>query len=193
MSNIMQKYEIEKNTESDINQHLETLKNLATECNHITEMGVRGIVSTWALLAGKPKKFICYDISILDVSSPQKECHNEGIDFKYINADVLDTIIEQTDLLFIDTLHRYLQLKKELELHASKVTKYIALHDTTTYGYLDEPIYQPNCKLKNCPSSKQGLVPAINDFLQTEEGKKWEIHRVYENNNGLTVLRRLCD
>lgn len=42
---------------SDINEHLPTLKKYAEECDHITEMGVRGIVSTYALLMGKPKKW----------------------------------------------------------------------------------------------------------------------------------------
>jgi hypothetical protein len=156
-------------------------------------MGVRAIVSTWALLAGKPKKFICYDISSLDISCPKKASEQENIEFHYINADVLETSIECTDLLFIDTLHRYLQLKKELELHAKKVRKYIALHDTKTYGHIDEPIYQPECKLKNVISEKQGLVPAIDEFLISNEGKKWIVEKVYENNNGLTILRRIHD
>jgi len=193
MSIINQNYELKKNTESDINQHLETLKNYAARCQHITEMGVRGIVSTWALLAGKPKTFKCYDISVIDMSDVKREAEKEEINFQYINADVLDVEIEETELLFIDTLHRYLQLKKELELHSHKTKKYIILHDTTTYGNLDEPIYWPDCKLKNIDSDKQGLLPAIDEFLHTHEGKKWEIHKVYVNNNGLTILRRICD
>ena len=48
---------------SDINEHLPTLKKYAKECEHITEMGVRWVVSTYALLMGKPKKLISYDIN----------------------------------------------------------------------------------------------------------------------------------
>jgi hypothetical protein len=86
MSIINQNYELKKNTESDINQHLETLKNYAAKCQHITEMGVRGIVSTWALLAGKPKTFKCYDISVIDMSDVKREAEKEEINFQYINA-----------------------------------------------------------------------------------------------------------
>ena len=193
MSTIWQNYELNKNKPSDINQHLETLKNYSSGCTHITEVGVRGIVSTWALLAGKPKIFKCYDISNLNTSVAKKAAEEEGIDFQFINADVLNVSIENTDLLFIDTLHRYLQLKKELQLHAPKTKRYIILHDTTTYGNVDEPIYQPECQLKNVTSEKQGLLPAIDEFLCTEEGKKWEMHKIYVNNNGLTILRRTCD
>ena len=82
MSIINQNYELKKNTESDINQHLETLKNYAAKCQHITEMGVRGIVSTWALLAGKPKTFKCYDISVIDMSDVKREAEKEEINFQ---------------------------------------------------------------------------------------------------------------
>jgi len=41
---------------ADIREHLYTLKNYAEKSRHITEMGVRGVVSTWAFLAGKPTK-----------------------------------------------------------------------------------------------------------------------------------------
>ena len=41
---------------SDINEHLPTLKKYSEECEHITEMGVRWVVSTFAFLMGKPKK-----------------------------------------------------------------------------------------------------------------------------------------
>ena len=37
---IKQNYELAKNTPSDINEHIDTLYNLAKECSHITEMGV---------------------------------------------------------------------------------------------------------------------------------------------------------
>ena len=187
---ILEKFEKEKNNGTDINQHLETIKKYASECEHVTEMGVRGIISTWALLAAKPKKIVCYDVSNINVSEPKKASEEDGIEFIFINADVLTVSIEKTDLLFIDTLHRYLQLKKELEAHASNVNKYIIMHDTTTFGTTDEPIYQPSCKLLNINSEKQGLVPALEEFMISEEGKNWTIKEVFTNNNGLTIIER---
>ena len=56
---------------SDINEHLPTLMKYASECEHITEMGVRNIVSTFALLMGEPKRMISYDIN---VSKPNILC-----------------------------------------------------------------------------------------------------------------------
>ena len=37
---------------SDINEHLPTLRAYAERVDSVVEMGVRGVVSTWALLAG---------------------------------------------------------------------------------------------------------------------------------------------
>ena len=47
---------------SDINEHLLAINELASGCEHITEFGVRNVVSTWALLAARPKRLVCYDI-----------------------------------------------------------------------------------------------------------------------------------
>jgi hypothetical protein len=45
-------YNILCDTPSDINEHLPTLYKYATECGSILELGVRGCISSWALLNG---------------------------------------------------------------------------------------------------------------------------------------------
>jgi hypothetical protein len=67
MEKIIYKYEQLRNTPSDINEHLPTLKKYTEECDTIVEMGVRSIISTWAFLAGNPKK-----ITSLDLYNPNK-------------------------------------------------------------------------------------------------------------------------
>ena len=62
MKNLIEYFEEKKNIISDINEHLETFKKYSEECDTIIEMGVRGIVSTWAFMIGKPKKMISIDI-----------------------------------------------------------------------------------------------------------------------------------
>lgn len=185
-------YENHCKSESDINEHLPTLLKYAKECNHITEMGVRWVSSTWALLVSNPKKMISYDINqhknvneVLELAKKYK------MNYSFIISDVLKIQIEETDLLFIDTLHTYNQLIKELELHSDKALKYIILHDTTSFGTIDEKIYKhASPEVKNQKVAKQGLWNAILDFLETEKGKKWTVLEKYENNNGLTVLKR---
>ncbi len=189
---ILLKFNENKNRISDINEHLETLYQYSKECEHITEMGVRGACSTWAFLWSNPKKMISYDImktnEVYEVEDITKEC---GYNFNFVESDVLKIEIEPTDLLFIDTLHTYTQLSNELNLHSKKVNKYIILHDTVSFGYRDEVIYEHASDIiKEKDRSKEGLNPAIDDFLKTEPGQDWFVFKTYLNNNGLTILKR---
>ena len=167
---------------SDINEHLPTLKQYASECDVVMELGVRTGNSTFALLSGLPKKMRSFDIGPFCNKIICKDlAEANGIDWQFIQENVLTTDkIEECDLLFIDTLHSYFQLKKELELHGNKSRKYIVLHDTFTFGKRDEftPAGQPNL----------GLLPAIFEFL--DNNKHWAVHKIYDNNNGLMILKR---
>jgi hypothetical protein len=179
-------------TPSDINEHIPTFIEYASECDHITEMGVRAIKSTWAFLGAAPKKLISYDMEdpshygsniqiVYDVAKQY------GLDFEFKQADVLEIEIEETDLLFLDTWHAYDQLKAELDRHNSKTRKYIIMHDTTSYEFRDEPLTSENT-FKGEQSSGKGLWPAITEFL--EENNNWELHKRFTNNNGITILKR---
>ncbi len=191
----MNTYQILCDEKSDINEHLPTLKKYALECSHVTEMGTRFVISTWAFVEANPKKITCYDINYDFFKQGKRNieevCKDKNIEFKFVQADTLKVNIEKTELLFIDTLHRYEQLFNELIIHAHNVKKYIILHDTVTFGFIDEFIYNHASDIiKNKKSLKSGLVPAIDDFLLTEEGTNWIKYEVFENNNGLTVLKR---
>jgi hypothetical protein len=192
MEKIEKKFIEQISNHSDINEHIQTLYKYSKECEHITEMGVRWVSSTWAFLYSKPKKLVSYDIvtheNINEVINLSKEY---GIDFEFIENDVLNASISPTELLFIDTLHTYNQLTMELNKHSIYVSKYIILHDTSTYGFTDEPIYNHSSKLiKNELVVKQGIMNAVNDFLDTDLGKQWVIFETFANNNGLTILKR---
>ena len=192
MEKIRNIYDYHCNTPSDINEHLPTLLKYSEECSHITEMGVRWVSSTWPLLLSNPEKLISYDIVKNDKVNEVIDLSKEyGINYVFNESDVLHCEIEPTDLLFIDTLHVYNQLSQELNLHSDKVSKYIILHDTVSFGYVDEVIYEHSSdSVKTKPTTKTGLMEAINDFLLTEKGDHWFIHDIYDNNNGLLVLKR---
>jgi hypothetical protein len=193
MDKIFIKYEENCKLVSDINEHLPTLLSYAKECKHITEMGVRFVSSTWPLLASKPDKLISYDIVKKDnINEVISLAYEYNINYIFVESDVLKTEIEQTELLFIDTLHTYNQLSQELNLHSKNVSKYIILHDTETFGLVDENIYPHASELvKTLSTEKQGLLNAVTDFLLSNEGKKWKIHEKYTNNNGLMILKKL--
>lgn len=184
-------YEAYCNHKSDINEHLPTLKRYASECSHVTEMGVREGVSLTALLAGRPSKTVGIDINLKDNVHNLKELvESEGLEFEYVLGDTRTIEIEPTEFLFIDTWHCYEQLKAELELHHNKVSKYIGFHDTTTYAYKNEKDF-PHW---NPPLVKQiqepvGLWPAIEEFIH--ENSNWVVKERFTNNNGLTILEKV--
>jgi hypothetical protein len=176
------------NNHSDINEHLPTLSEYASKCQHVTEMGARGGDSTFSILNAKPNKFVSYDLNNHPNIDIAKELSNlENINFEFIIGNVLEVEIELTDMLFIDTWHKYGQLKEELRLHSSKVNKYIIFHDTESYEFIDESTWGGlYSDIKPLSEDKQGIWPAIEEFLL--ENSEWEILERFKNNNGLTIL-----
>jgi len=190
--NIIKKNYIEKlNKKSDINEHLPKLYDLAKKCEHITEFGVRKVVSTWAFLLGKPKSLTCYDIyKDPNVDAIEKCAKGINCFFKFVTADTRNITIEKTDLLFIDTAHTYLQISKELELHGNKSRKYIVMHDTTLFGYTDEERYlEIEKKNPEYKDEGHGIVLAILNFMDLYPN--WKIIYQVDFCNGLTVLSRV--
>jgi hypothetical protein len=180
-------------TPSDINEHIPALVEYASECEHITEMGVRAITSTWAFLGAAPKKLISYDIEDpskwgADITMVENVAKQYGLDYEFRKQNVLKIDIEETDLLFLDTWHAYNQLKAELELHSSKAKKYIIMHDTTSYEFRDEPLTSENAWEGELDFGR-GLWAAIQEFLDSTD--EWVLHKRYTNNNGLTILKRV--
>lgn len=162
-------------TKSDINEHLPTLRDLASECDTVVEMGVRTCVSTWAFIEGMGKGTTLISIDIKypskygsDLTPVEKACKSKGITFKFYEADTLVIDIPEVDMLFIDTLHTYKQLKGELARHGNKAKKYLVFHDTV--------------------SCEKELMPAINEFLK--ENNNWKIKEHYTFNNGVMVIKR---
>jgi hypothetical protein len=196
-------FNINKMQPSDINEHLEILFEYASKCESVIELGVRGIVSSWAFAKGlinnnKPtKKILMNDIDDVDATDFILEVRNYGIDAKFIKSNDLDLDIEENyDITFIDTWHVYAQLKRELEKFSKITNKYIIMHDTT----VDE-IYGESLRLK-CNIEKQsitsgypineiskGLGPAWIEFLINNP--EWKLKQRFYNNNGLTILEKI--
>lgn len=172
-------------TPSDINEHLPTIRKYAAKCEHVTEMGVRAVFSTWALLASGPKNYVGYDIHYHEnIRLAESLSVEHSIKFTFVEADTAKVRIDQTDLLLLDTWHAYEQLRAELKIHSDKVNKYIIMHDTTAHAYQNEQYYK-----KATIESPTGLWPAITEFL--EANSNWKIAERFTNNNGLTILERV--
>jgi hypothetical protein len=187
-------------TVSDINEHLPVLRSYASKVNHITECGVRSVVSSYAfadgLLRKNPNKLIQVDLdSNENVKNFAQKCKEEGINVIFYQQSDLECPLEQTDLLFIDTWHVYGHLKRELARWHTMVNKYIILHDTTIDADLGETVRigwnaKSQSESTGIPVEEitNGLWPAVLEFLELHP--EWRIEIRYENNNGLTVLSR---
>lgn len=158
-------------------EHLDTLYRYGKECVHITELGVRSVVSTWALLAARPTTLVSVDIVECPVETAKLAAAQENIEFSFIIADSREISLDRTDLLFIDTHHTYDVLKVELDKHHEKVNKYIVLHDTTTFGEVGED------------GHSRGLWYAVEEFLSNNS--EWAVKERFTHCHGLTVLERI--
>lgn len=202
MANLKDEYTRACTVVSDIYLHLPILFRYAKKCKHVTELGSRTGVSTRAFLYANPGTFISYDYQYATpephlVKGVQalitlfEECREAGINCTYIGKNVLEVELDETDLLFIDTYHCYAQLKQELALHAGKVRRYIAFHDTILYGDAGEgfPFMDPNHPVHSTPmDGSGGIRKAIDEFLQLHP--QWKIVHESTDNNGLIVIGR---
>lgn len=180
MKTIQEQFEYLKSQPSDINEHLQTLHDLASECDHVTEFGVRTALSTTALLAWLKDWnaiLVSYDLEkTKEVQDLIEMSAKENKNFSFRLADTREVEITPTDLLFIDTWHVADCLIKELERSAPKVRKYIAFHDTTTFAERWET------------EGMKGLKYAMDQYLADHKERK--VHKVFTNNNWLTIWKR---
>ena len=203
MEQLKIKYNYFCNYPCDINEHLPTLYNYARECESVIELGVRRVISSYALAYGlmnnnkETKNILLNDIEECDVSellSITKELPI-NINYKWMNDLELD-ITDNVDLTFIDTWHVYGQLKRELNKFSKITNKYIIMHDTTVDEIYGETIRRNlNAEQQSIESGipveeiNKGLWPAIEEFLETN--KNWKIKERFHNNNGLTILEKV--
>jgi len=116
----------------DMAPHYRTLIRYAREAKVIVEFGVRGGVSTWALLNGLPRNGHLWSVDIIDCVVPRRVSQNRR--WTFIVGDDLDPTIQaqlpsHADLIFIDTSHTYEQTVKELAYSLTLTPARIALHD----------------------------------------------------------------
>ncbi len=137
---IRERYELAQRTPSDINEHLATLRMYASRVGSIAEMGVRGVVSTWAFLLGltdseaPTKIMIGIDLKVCDYEPAIALGEQAGVQLQFLQGDSASVDIPPRDLLFIDTWHVYAHLKRELRAHHASTRRYIVLHDVRRSG-----------------------------------------------------------
>lgn len=160
---------------TDIQEHLGILRGLAIDCSVVVEFGLRTGMAATAMLDGTKTKVLSYDINDCK-DAVNALSRMAGGRFGFRKQSSLDADIPECDMLFIDSQHDYVVLSKELSLHHGKVKRWIAMHDTLTFGK------------KGMTAGDPGLVRAVDEFLK--ENQDWSLHLVLKNQNGFTLLKR---
>lgn len=111
----------------DMVPHVDQLRELASEVTTVLEWGVRGGVSTWALLEGLPADG---RLTSVDVERhPLPVAVENDPRWTFVLGDDLAIGHEPAELVFIDTTHEYAQTLAELRLAERLGARIIALHD----------------------------------------------------------------
>ena len=164
--------------QTDIHEHLPVLSDLASQCSHVTELGVGTAQSTRAFLRHDIEIHSYEYAPLPGIEDFFKQCKESGRNVTLHIADTRSITIDPTDMLFVDSLHSYDQVFTELTLHAPQVRKFIGFHDTTLFEFRDE--FDPNGR---------GIWPAIEDYMKSHP--EWEFVERRTNNNGLTIYKRV--
>jgi hypothetical protein len=173
--------------------HTAQLTALAERATLIIEFGVRGAVSTWALLDGLPADGRLIGVDIIpdrdwyDRNQPEWTGYATPIPprvrrdprFSFVHGNSIDVDLpEHADLIVIDSSHDYHQTVAELARAAKLTPAVIALHD---YLYSETP----------------DVRRAVDEFVADRAiadgayvGSAYRLDVVHPSKWGLAVLRR---
>jgi len=195
---------------NEIAPHLALMYRYARRSECVVELGVNYATSTIAWIRGlrdngsdrKILRMVDRVRRTGAVANRLDLAFRAGIDVAFIEVDSLKYTmpVPPCDLLFIDTLHVYGQLRRELAQHSQFVRQWILLHDTGLYGNRGE-CADTMLASEACEHVRQtwdftsdelngGLADAVRDFLNGPLGNPWSIEaRLNSLGTGLTVLR----
>ena len=135
----------------DMVPHLATLSAYAAKSQVIVELGVRGCVSTWALLDGLPTDGQLVSVDIAEPTIPHAIAGDPR--WTFLLGDDRDGETQAqlpiADLVFIDTSHEYHHTLDELALAKRLDARLILLHDwnlpdvaDAVRGFVDRTTYR---------------------------------------------------
>jgi hypothetical protein len=164
---------VARRTPSTISEHWGTLVRYGRLVHTVLELGSGFSTLAWLASAGHVTTIdvepLPWTDRLVELADGKLEAHT-GSD--------LDFSPRKVDLLYIDTLHTYDQLRQELALHGPHAGL-IVMHDVESFGTADSPLTR-----ENHPGDR-GLIPAIQEFCAAHGYKVLE-H--FYNQHGLMIL-----
>eukprot|EP00928_Gymnodinium_smaydae_P032307 TRINITY_DN23436_c0_g2_i1.p1 TRINITY_DN23436_c0_g2~~TRINITY_DN23436_c0_g2_i1.p1 ORF type:complete len:137 (+),score=15.98 TRINITY_DN23436_c0_g2_i1:128-538(+) len=112
-----------------------------------------------------------------------------NVSYRFLQASSLHVSLKPADMVFIDDLHAYAQVRRELAKYAPLALKYIVLHDTFSWRDRDECQEERYQSLDVCVGQPAlGIYQAVVEFLQLHP--EWIVRSHTDRSAGLTVLQR---
>lgn len=190
MSDLEELYQAHCAAGTAISPHLPRLRALAEGLDTVVEFGVKRGASSSALLLGA-ERVISYDVSLTPEARDLRRMVGERWDYRIGDSRTAD--FDVADMLFIDSLHTFGQVSAEL-LHAHKITRYVVLHDVTTFGEVGavgesgRQAWTYVAGRGSVPLEHRGIRPAIDDWMIHDPS--WRIVERRVESHGLLVLAR---
>ncbi len=165
-------FEQAKKQPSDFHEHVQTLRDLASKCEHVSQIGIWGKPSRIALSHN--------GAAFVDYAPGDRP---EWAELKRLKGDKFTgkvwqpfAEIEETDLLFIDTYHTAEETLNLFTRHSPKVRKYLVVHTTEIFGEKGD-------------NGQSGVLIGVREFLRNH--REWNVLRRDTNNYGLIVLSKV--
>mmetsp|Transcript_9528 Transcript_9528/g.17702 ORF Transcript_9528/g.17702 Transcript_9528/m.17702 type:complete len:384 (-) Transcript_9528:39-1190(-) len=178
--------------------HVATLRVLASHGTSVIELGVQFGESSWGLLMGlvesssgnRMRRMVSVDVEGSTISATVHAVASaNNVSYRFLHASSLHVTLRPADLIFIDDLHAYAQVRAELAKYAPLAVRYIVLHDTVSHREHDECSEQRYRHLAICTGQATlGIYTAVVEFL--EMSPHWFIRSHTNRSAGLTVLER---
>lgn len=154
----------------DMEPHLGHLMGFASRAKVVVEFGIRGAVSSWAILDGMAPDGVLIGVDI-DPNCPIPERVSTDPRWTFVVGDSVKVDLPRhVDWVMIDSSHEYSQTVLELYRAATLTPEVITLHDYFC-------AWTPDVK------------PAVDDWLK--KNPEYILETVYPSDYGLAVLRRV--
>lgn len=181
---------------NSIAAHMPTLRDLAYGCRTVVELGCQFGKGATALLLGctdDGNDGVLHSVDLHATGQARELVARAGGCMIFHECDTRTAPIPPCDMMFVDSFHSFAQVDAELKAHASKVRKYIAFHDTITFGTIAAADDRGNFSMTQnrgqmIPLEKLGVLPAVVDLLMRDPS--WQVIRNDKHGHGLIVLER---
>ena len=171
------------------NAQMMALFKYCSRVDHVTIVGFGTGMSTLVAMAAGPKTISIYDHQLYDISEYQQVAVDNGIELKFYNQMVLSSVINKTDLLYVDSFAEGNFVYNVCAKNHHQVSRYILVNNTVRFAHKADSSVQ-----MSDPSQAIGIVFGLNSFIQQMDS--WHIAENFYWEPGITALfnrRNLTD